>query len=65
MPKSTDRWYPMGLPFIETLEQAKHFKLESQVYHGAIYPWKEPIRSPKRTNGYRVPAFRYDGCLPA
>ncbi len=26
-PRSTDRWYPMDLPFIETLEQAKHFKL--------------------------------------
>jgi hydroxymethylglutaryl-CoA lyase len=47
-PMSKDSFYPMNLPFIETLEQAKHFKLGSTVYEGCIQPWKEPIRSPKR-----------------
>lgn len=47
-PMSKDRLYPMGLPFIETFEQAKHFKLGPKVYEGCIHPWKEPIRSPRR-----------------
>ena len=51
LPRSAEKWYPMDLPFIETLEQAKHFKLGPQVYQGAIYPWKEPIHSLKRPNG--------------
>lgn len=43
-----DRMYPMDLPFIETLEQAQHFRLGPSVYQGALSPWKEPIRSPMR-----------------
>lgn len=43
-----DRLYPMDLPFIETLEQAQHFRLDKDVYQGALSPWKEPIRSPAR-----------------
>lgn len=43
-----DRLYPMDLPFIETLEQAQHFRLGPQVYQGAMSPWKEPIVSPAR-----------------
>lgn len=47
-PLTKDKWYPMDLPFIETLEQARHFKLGPRVYEGCIRPWKEPIRSPMR-----------------
>ncbi|MCL5025630.1 MAG: citramalate synthase [Chloroflexi bacterium] len=47
-PMTRDRWYPMDLPFIETQEQAKHFKLGQDVYEGCIRPWREPIRSPMR-----------------
>lgn len=43
-----DRLYPMDLPFIETLEEAQHFRLGPKVYKGALSPWKEPIRSPAR-----------------
>lgn len=45
-----DRLYPMDLPFIETLEQAQHFRLGSTAYKGAMSPWKEPIVSPMRPN---------------
>jgi len=48
LPMTTDKWYPMDLPFIETLEQAKHFKLGPKVYEGCMRPWREPIRSPRR-----------------
>jgi hydroxymethylglutaryl-CoA lyase len=44
-----DRLYPMDLPFIETLEQAQHFRLGPVVYGEAISPWKEPITSPYRS----------------
>jgi hydroxymethylglutaryl-CoA lyase len=40
--------YPMDLPFIETLEQAAHFRRGPDVYRGALSPWKEPIRSAAR-----------------
>lgn len=43
-----DQLYPMDLPFIETLEQAQHFRLGPSVYRGAPSPWKEPITSPAR-----------------
>ena len=51
LPRSTDRWYPTDLPFIETLDQVKHFKLGPQIYRGVIHPWEEPIRSRKRPYG--------------
>jgi hydroxymethylglutaryl-CoA lyase len=38
-----DKLYDPNLPFIETLDQAKHFALGSSVYEDAIYPWREPI----------------------
>ncbi|MBG6218259.1 hypothetical protein IWX75_002740 [Arthrobacter sp. CAN_A6] len=40
--------YPMDLPFIETLEQAQHFRLGKDVYQGALSPWAKPIHSPAR-----------------
>jgi hydroxymethylglutaryl-CoA lyase len=42
------RLYPMDLPFIETLDQAQHFRKGPAVHEGAISPWKEPIRSRQR-----------------
>ncbi len=45
-----DRLYPMDMPRIETLEQAKHFILGAEVYRGAPSPWKEPIASWQRPN---------------
>ncbi|MET8352584.1 hypothetical protein [Micromonospora sp. NPDC005206] len=43
-----DRLYPMDLLFIETLEEAQHFRLGRSVYGGCPSPWKEPIKSPAR-----------------
>jgi hypothetical protein len=40
-----DRLYPMDMPRIETLEQAKHFIKGPAAYAGAPSPWKAPIRS--------------------
>ena len=43
-----DRLYPMDMPRIETLEQAKHFILGPQAYAGAPSPWSAPITSYQR-----------------
>jgi hydroxymethylglutaryl-CoA lyase len=40
-----DKLYPMDMPHIETLEQAKHFIKGPKAYEGAHSPWKEPITS--------------------
>ena len=47
-PRSPDDWYDPNAPFIETFDQARHFKLGPGVYKGGIYPWREPIRSHQR-----------------
>ena len=43
-----DQLFSMDLPFIETEEQAQHFRLGPRAYEGASSPWTEPIRSPAR-----------------
>lgn len=43
-----ERLYDMDMPFIETVEQAQHFRLGPQTYRGAPSPWKQPIRSAAR-----------------
>jgi hydroxymethylglutaryl-CoA lyase len=45
---NADRLYPMDMPRIETLEQAKHFIIGPQAYRGAPSPWKERITSWQR-----------------
>jgi hydroxymethylglutaryl-CoA lyase len=40
--------YAMDMPFIETLDEARHFIKGPGVYKGAPSPWKEPIKSPQR-----------------
>jgi hydroxymethylglutaryl-CoA lyase len=47
-PKTVDKLYDMNMPFVETLEQAKHFKLGPSAYEGGIYPYNEPVTSPYR-----------------
>ena len=65
-PKRVDQLYDMNMPFVETLEQARHFKVGPSVYEGGIYPYREPIASPYRErveNGQ--PAFdSADGDFP-
>jgi hydroxymethylglutaryl-CoA lyase len=56
-----DSLYDIDAPFIETMEEAKHFKLGSSVYEGGIYPYREPITSPYRDRVERgLPAFESD-----
>jgi hydroxymethylglutaryl-CoA lyase len=43
-----EQLYPMDLPFIETLDQAQHFRVGPSAYVGALSPWTEPITSPAR-----------------
>ena len=43
-----DRLYPMDMPRIETLAQARHFILGPKAYRGAASPWSRPITSPQR-----------------
>ena len=43
-----DRLYPMDMPFIETLEQAQHFRKGPSVFQGCLSPWTEPIKSAQR-----------------
>ena len=40
--------YDINMPFVETLEQATHFKKGEQMYEGGIYPYREPVTSPYR-----------------
>lgn len=40
--------YAMDMPFIETFEEAQHFRLGPSVYEGAMSPWREPVTSPAR-----------------
>jgi hydroxymethylglutaryl-CoA lyase len=48
-----DRRYPMDMPFVETLDEAQHFRLGPDVYQGAISPWKAPITSDQRAAAER------------
>ena len=43
-----DKLYDMNMPFVETLEQARHFKAGPGAYEGGIYPYSQPIESPYR-----------------
>jgi hydroxymethylglutaryl-CoA lyase len=45
-PMTLDKFVDANAPFVETVEQAKHFKLGAQVYEGCIIPWDKPITSP-------------------
>jgi hydroxymethylglutaryl-CoA lyase len=40
--------YAMDMPFIETLDEARHFIKGPAAYKGAPSPWKEAIKSPQR-----------------
>jgi hydroxymethylglutaryl-CoA lyase len=40
--------FPMDLPFIETEEEAQHFRLGPRAYVGARSPWTQPIVSSAR-----------------
>ena len=45
-PRTVDKLYDINMPFVETMDQALHFKKGSEVYEGGIYPYREGITSP-------------------
>jgi len=47
-PRKKEDLFAMDLPFIETEEQAQHFRLGPSAYQGARSPWSAPIVSPAR-----------------
>jgi hydroxymethylglutaryl-CoA lyase len=49
--------YDINMPMIETMEQARHFKLGPKAYEGGLYPYDKPVTSPYRE--------RVDKGLPA
>ncbi|MBI4312755.1 MAG: citramalate synthase [Chloroflexi bacterium] len=64
-PKTADKLYDMNAPFVETLEQARHFKVGPKAYEGAVYPWREPIKSPYRDRVDKgLPAYEPNGNWP-
>ena len=56
-PKKVEQLYDIDMPFVETLDQATHFKEGPSKYEGGIYPYQQPITSPYRD--------RIDQGLPA
>jgi hydroxymethylglutaryl-CoA lyase len=64
-PYRAEDLYDMNAPFVETIEQATHFKRGPEVYQGCIYPWREPINSPYRERVEKgLPLFEVDGDWP-
>lgn len=64
-PKNLQEFYDMNAPFVETVEQATHFKRGPEMYEGCISPWKEPITSPYRERVERgLPTYEVDGDWP-
>ena len=47
-PKTASQLYDIDMPFVETLESARHFKEGPSAYEGGIYPYREPVTSAYR-----------------
>lgn len=64
-PMTKERLYSANAPFVETLEQAKHFKYGPKLYEGGISPWTEPITSPYLDRlGKGEPMYELNGTWP-
>ena len=66
-PYDKDSLFDPNAPFVETLDQARHFKLGPSAYDGpdSIYPWREPISSPYRDRvDQDLPAYDVNGDWP-
>ncbi len=64
-PTRREQLFDANAPFVETIEQAKHFMLGPKAYEGCIYPWDKPITSPylDRVKG-GLPAYEVNGAWP-
>ena len=47
-PKTVSQPYDIDMPFVETIEQARHFKVGPSAYEGGMYPYREPVTSEYR-----------------
>jgi hydroxymethylglutaryl-CoA lyase len=64
-PTKLEQMYDPNAPFVETVEQAKHFKLGPKMYEGCINPWDVPISSPYRERVEKgLLPFEVDGSWP-
>jgi hydroxymethylglutaryl-CoA lyase len=64
-PVKPEQFFDANAPFVETVEQAKHFKLGPQAYEGCIYPWDKPISSPYLDRAKAGKAtYEVDGAWP-
>ena len=64
-PIQSNQLFSANAPFVETAEQAKHFKLGPKLYEGCISPWSEPITSPYLDRVQKgLPAYEVNGSWP-
>lgn len=64
-PMKKEELFDANAPFVETLEQAKHFMYGPKLYEGGIIPWAEPITSPYLERLEKgQPLFELDGDWP-
>lgn len=64
-PMKKEQLFSANAPFVETLEQAKHFKYGPKAYEGGIVPWTEPIKSPYLERLEKgQPMFELNGSWP-
>lgn len=64
-PIRPEQFYDENAPFVETIEQAKHFKLGPKAYEGCIKPWKDPITSPYLDRARKgQPTYEVNGSWP-
>ena len=64
-PSKVEDLFDPNMPFVETVEQAKHFLTGPKAYEGGVYPWREPITSPYRDRLEKgLPAYEEDGNWP-
>jgi hydroxymethylglutaryl-CoA lyase len=64
-PMKPEQFYDANAPFVETVEQAKHFKLGKEAYEGCIYPWDKPISSPYLDRALQgQPTYEVEGTWP-
>ena len=64
-PTRPDQFFSANAPFVETIQQATHFKLGPEQYDGCIVPWSEPITSPYLDRVKKgLPPYEVNGSWP-
>jgi hydroxymethylglutaryl-CoA lyase len=64
-PTKPGQLFSANAPFVETIEQARHFKLGPKLYEGCISPWSEPIASPYLDRVRKgLPSYEVNGSWP-